>query len=310
MKIVFFGSSDFAVPNLEKLLKADYKILGVVTQPDRKKGRHLLLNKTPVKRLAMKHNLFLLQPEKLNDPEFINSLKDLNADIFVVVAYGKILTKEILALPKVFSINIHGSILPKYRGAAPINWAIINGDKTTGVSIIKMNEYMDKGDIILQKTSGIDKNDTAITLSEKLAAIGAEALIEALKLIEDKNFVFTAQNEEKVTYAPKLKKEDGVIDWKKDTRDISNQIKGLVPWPGSFTHYKGKIVKIFEAEALKTEIKGVIPGTIIDISREAICVAAGRDILRVKRLQPESGKEMTVAQFTAGHRIEKNSKFT
>ena len=309
MRIVFFGSSDFAVPSLARLIKGNYEILNVVTQPDREKGRHLSVEMTPIKQSATKHKLKILQPEKLNEAEFIKSLKNLGADIFIVVAYGEILSKAILDIPKIFSINLHGSLLPKYRGAAPINWAIINGERTTGVSIIKMNEFMDKGDIILQKAIDIYKEDTVISLSNRLSIIGSEMLIEALKMIGDGRVSLTAQNEKEVCFAPKLKKEDGLIDWKKDAQGISNQIRGLIPWPGSFTHYNNKLLKIWQAEVLESDTKGVIPGTIIDISKKSICVATGRGVLELKTLQPESGKRMQVAQFISGHAMKIGDRF-
>jgi len=307
MKIIFWGSSDFAVPSLERLLESKHEISGVVTQPDRKKGRHLQLETTPVKQCALKHKLKILQPEGINNSEFIKLLKDLKVDIFVVIAYGKILTKDILGIPKIFSVNIHGSLLPKYRGAAPINWAIINGEKKTGVSIIKMNEFMDKGDVILQRVVNIDVKDTAVTLLVKLAVVGSEVLIESLKMIEDKKAAFIPQNENNASYAPKLKKEDGLIDWARDAQSIYNHIRGMLPWPGSFTHYNNRLLKILEAEVLKSDTKGVKSGIIVDISKEAICVATGKGILKIKTLQLESSKRMNVAQFLAGHKILKES---
>ena len=309
MRIVFFGSSDFAVPSLARLIKGNYEILNVVTQPDREKGRHLSVEMTPIKQSATKHKLKILQPEKLNEAEFIKSLKNLGADIFIVVAYGEILSKAILDIPKIFSINLHGSLLPKYRGAAPINWAIINGEKKTGISIIKMNEFMDKGELILQKTINIDKDDTAISLSKKLATMGSEALIETLEMIKHRKISFIVQDEREACYASRLKKEDGLIDWKKDAQGISNQIRGLIPWPGSFTHYNNKLLKIWQAEVLESDTKGVIPGTIIDISKKSICVATGRGVLELKTLQPESGKRMQVAQFISGHAMKIGDRF-
>jgi len=309
MRIIFFGSSDFAVSSLKKLIESKYDILCVVTQPDKKKGRHLLFDKTPVKQLATKHDLKILQPTKLNEAEFIKTLKNLSADIFVVIAYGKILTKEILSMPKIFSINVHGSLLPKYRGAAPINWAIINGEKITGISIIKMNEFMDKGDIILQKSVEIDREDTAITLSSRLAIIGSEVLIDALKMIKERNINFIVQNDKEASCAPKLKREDGLIDWMRDARSIYNQIRGMLPWPGSFTHYSNKLLKVWEAEVLESDTKGVEPGAITDVSKKSICVATGKGILGVKALQLESAKRMPVEQFIAGHKIAKGAKF-
>jgi methionyl-tRNA formyltransferase len=308
MKLVFFGSSEFSVPSLEKLIHSCHEVLCVITQPDRKKGRRLRLESTPVKQYALKHNIKIMQPEKNTDNAFISFLRALNADIFIVIAYGHILTKEILSIPKIFCINVHASLLPKYRGAAPINWVIINGERTTGISIIRMNEFMDKGDIILQRSLNIGIEDTSISLSSNLAHMAAEMVIEVLDRIKDGRVNFTVQNDRDSTLAPKLKRQDGLIDWNKDAQSIYNQIRGMLPWPGTFTYYDNKLLKIWEAEIAKFDTKGVLPGTIIDVSKEYISVTTGKGVLNIKALQLESGKKMTAADFITGHKLTKGNK--
>ena len=213
MKIIFFGSAHFAVPALESLIKEKHKILCVVTQPDKKKGRHLYLGVTDVKSLALEAGLRVFQPENINTPKSVEFLKSLNADLFVIVAYGQLLSQEVLDIPKVFPLNIHASLLPKYRGAAPINWAIIKGEKITGVTIMQVTRKMDSGAIIMQKELSVNEEDDAISLESKLRDIGAGLLLKAIPAIKNKDYKLISQDEKKVVYAPKLKKVDGLIDW-------------------------------------------------------------------------------------------------
>lgn len=305
MNIVFFGSSQFAVPSLTALITEGYKISCVVTQPDRKKGRGFHLAGTPVKTLSNKTGIKIYQPEAVNASESIKLLKGLNPDLFIVVSYGQILSQEILKIPKIFAINAHASNLPKYRGAAPINWAIINGEKTTGVTIIKMSEKMDAGPIILQKTVEIKDEDTAITLEEKLSQKAAGLLIDSLKSIENKTYDLTVQDDDKVSFAPKLKKEYGLINWGKPAQDINNLIRGCLSWPGAFTHYNGKLLKIYKAKISSQvpRLPGSSFGEIINISQEGITVATGQDSLIIEELQIEGKKRMEVEEFIAGHKI-------
>ena len=247
MNIAFFGSSEFAVPSLIALKASGYEISCVVTQPDRKKGRGLSLTVTPVKGLAQKNEVKIYQPLSINTPEDIKFLKSLNADLFVVMAYGQILSPEVLNIPRILAINAHASLLPKYRGAAPINWALIKGEKKTGVTIMKMVEEMDAGPIILQEGVDIRDEDTAITLEDELSRIAAGLIIEAIRSIEDNNYKLIPQPKEDVSFAPKLKKEDGRINWNKSALEISNLIRGCVGWPGAFSFYKDKRLKIIKA---------------------------------------------------------------
>ncbi len=243
MKIVFFGTSDFAVPLL-KMLSSKHKILGVVTAPDKKKGRGRKLGVSPIKALAQKKDLCIFQPETLREAAFIKALKSASAELFVVCAYGKILTKDILHLPKNYAINLHASLLPKYRGAAPINWAIVKAEKTSGITVFKMDEHMDRGEIILQQKENISLSDTAITLAEKLSKIGAEGVLKAIDLTEGGRATFAMQDEGQASYGPRLKKEDGLISWGLKAHQIHNRIRGLKPWPGAFTYLEGKLLKI------------------------------------------------------------------
>jgi methionyl-tRNA formyltransferase len=305
MNIIFFGSSNFAVPSLKALLSGGHRISCVLTQPDRQKGRGLQIAETAVKKIAKDTGLNIYQPQRVNTDEVIKFLKYLSPDLFVVVAYGQILSQEILDIPKIFSINAHASLLPKYRGAAPINWAIINGDNKTGITIIKMIDKMDAGPIILQKTLDINENDTSVTLEEKLSSLAAQLVLDAIKSIENKDYHLTAQDETKVSLAPKLKKEDGQINWGKSGQDICNLIRGMLPWPGAFTYYNGKLLKIYRASVCPFARLPVcpLPGEIIKVSGEGIVVATRRDNLIIKELQIEGKKRMDVKEFIAGHKI-------
>jgi len=304
MNIVFFGSSQFAVPALKALIKSGHKIPCVVTQPDRKKGRGLHLSTTEVKMVAEDASLKIYQPANINSPEAVNYLKSLLPDLFVVVAYGQILSQEVLDIPKIFSINIHASLLPKYRGAAPINRAIIRGEKNTGITIIKLVKEMDAGPIILQKSIDIEELDTAFNLEEKLAKMGAGLLPETLKAIENNKYELKAQDERGVSLAPKLKKEDARIDWEKPAREIYNLIRGCFLKPGAFTYYQGRLLKIYKAETSPCvhSIAGA-PGEIAQVSKDGLVVVTGEGNLTIKELQIEGKRRMTVEDFIAGHKI-------
>ena len=290
MKIIFFGSSEFAVPALEGL-----DVALVVTQPDRKKGRSQKISSTAVKMKADSLKIQTFQPEDVNSEKSIEFLKGLGADVFVVVSFGQILSKKLLDLPKLYALNVHASLLPKYRGAAPINWAIANGEKETGITIIKMNEKMDEGDIVLKEAVSINKDEDATQLSDKLSKKGAEVLLKCL----DSSINFEKQDSSKATYAPKLKKEDGLIDWNWSAEKIHNRIRAFVPWPGCFTHLDKKILKIYKASA-RPEPSDKKPGTILEITKEYISVSAGKGILNIKELQLESKRRMSVKEFIPG----------
>lgn len=312
MKIVFFGSSHFATPALGALIKADEMVCCVVTQPDKKKGRHLHLGVTDVKALATQAKLKVFQPEDINCLASVEFLKNLNADLFIIVAYGQILTREILDLPKVFPLNIHASLLPKCRGAAPINWAIIQGEKTTGITIMQVVAKMDSGPMMAQQEITINDRDDAVTLENKLRDLGARLLLESLDAIKKRSYKLIPQDEQKVTLAPKLKKSDGCIDWHKSAPEISNLIRGALPWPGAFTHYQGKLLKIYKAKIISPQVrKSASPqvGQVLNISKAGIIVATGKDTLVIEDLQIEGKRRMKAEEFISGHRISPGDRF-
>ncbi|MBI4708400.1 MAG: methionyl-tRNA formyltransferase [Candidatus Omnitrophica bacterium] len=302
MKIVFFGSSHFAVSSLEALIKSGYDIACVVTQPDKKKGRHLHLASTCVKTLAEAAGIDVFQPQDINTNDSVNHLKAIGADLFVIVAYGQILSQPVLDLPGVMAVNIHASLLPKYRGAAPINWAIIKGEEITGVTIMRVERRMDCGPVISQKEISINEDDTAISLEISLSRLGGELLLETVKNI--KNVKLFPQNDLYATYASKLKKSDGLIDWKKTAIEIYNLVRGTLPWPGAFTYYNSKLVKIYIVEKFMLfDKKDFSCGEIVEILKDGIVVVAGKGAVIIKELQIEGKRRMTAAEFIAGHKV-------
>jgi methionyl-tRNA formyltransferase len=311
MNIVFFGSSQFAAPALKALIGSGHEISCVVTQPDSQKGRGLRLAETAVKKVAQEANLKIYQPQRINTAEALRLLKGLKPDLFVVVAYGQILSKGLLEIPKIFSINVHASLLPRYRGAAPINWAIINGERKSGITIIRMTEEMDAGAILLQRATDILGQDTAVTLAEKLSDLGANLLLDSLRLIRDNKINLILQNEAEASFAPKLKKEDGLICWNKAAREVHNQIRGCLNWPGAFTYYKGNLLKIYKATVKASGHQGIAvsAGEIVGVAKEGISVATGKDNLVIEELQMEGRRRMEAGEFIAGHKISAGERF-
>jgi len=305
MNIIFLGSAEFAVPSLRALLAAGYPVSCVVTQPDKKSGRHLHLQGTPVKAIAEENGLKIYQPDNINSPEAARFIKSLNPELLVVIAYGQILSQAVLDTPKIFTVNVHGSLLPKYRGAAPINWALINGEKIIGVSVMRVIRKMDAGPVILQRKLDISEQGSVITVESRLADLGALSLLESIKLIEDNNYKLNAQDDAQVTFAPKLRKADGLIKWDKPAKDIYNLIRGCLVWPGAFTYYKGKLLKIYKATVTTSPRHHVAtsPGELIQVSKEGIIVATGKDDLNIQELQIEGKKIMGVEEFVAGHKV-------
>jgi methionyl-tRNA formyltransferase len=305
MNIIFFASSQFAIPSLKALIANGYDISYIVTQPDRPKGRGLHFEATPVKRVASEAGIKVYQPENINGSDAIKFLKGLNPDLFIVISYGQILSEDVLNIPKMLTINIHASLLPKYRGAAPINWAIIKGEKITGITVIKMTQDLDAGPIILQKEVDIEDEDTSITLEDRLSKEAQELLVDSLKLIENKTYKLRPQDENRASFSPKLKKEDGLINWESQVRNINNLIRGCIPWPGAFTYYKGKLLKIHKAEIVSVSgYKNTrTPGEIIQVSKEVITVATREGDLKIRELQIEGRRKMMVEEFIIGHRI-------
>lgn len=304
MKIVFFGSGAFAMESLEVLSKSGHEVSLVVTQPDRKQGRHLLVKGTPVKESALSQNLKIFQPENINDLKSYKILQSQEADIFIVVSYGKILNRGTLDLAKKMCINIHASLLPSYRGASPIRQALINGDLETGVTFIRMNEFMDEGDIIFQKKIKIDKTDNAVSLEGKLSRLASETLCEVLVSVEKDRIEFLRQKKELATYASTLKKQDGLICWEKSAREINNHFRGCFGWPGSFTYFKGKLIKILSLEEGASGCIGK-PGEVIGIGSDYIEIACSSGSVLIREVLPQSQKKMPVKSFLAGHSLRK-----
>lgn len=310
MRIVFFGTSEFALPSLRALMESRHELVALVTQPDRQKGRSLKVSPPPAKVVAAARGIPVLQPLDASSPESAGFLRSLAPDLFVVISFGQILRKAVLGIPRVWALNVHGSLLPSYRGAAPTNWAIINGDKKSGVTVMKMNERMDEGDIVLQKNIVIEDDDTNITLSEKLSSLGAGALIEAIDLIESGGAKPVAQDGSKATYAAKLKKEDGLIAWSQRAQDIHNRIRGLLPWPGAYTHYEGKILKVLKTEIFGRPSGDARTGEVLDVLKnKGIIVQTGQGSVAIRHLQLEGKAAMDADAFVRGHRLAKGCIF-
>ncbi|MBI5699073.1 methionyl-tRNA formyltransferase [Candidatus Saganbacteria bacterium] len=301
MKIVFMGTPLPAARLLQALIDAEEQIVLAVTQPDRPKGRHLHTSSSPVKELAEKYRIPVETPEKVKDQIFIDRIRSLNPDLIVVAAYGKILPKDLLTIPKYGAINVHASLLPKYRGAAPIQWAVLKGESETGVTVMQVSETLDTGDIILQDKVAIDPEDTAETLLDKVFEVGAQTLLRAIDQIKKGTEKKVPQKEADATYAPLITKESGEIDWKRSATEINNRVRALIPWPTAHTFYKGKMLKILKAEPAPVPGK-FKPGEVIDIKDDFI-VACGVGSLLLKEVQLEGGKKMTGEQFLRGHRL-------
>ena len=309
MKIVFFGSDDFAAKNLEKLIQVGHEVVACVTQPDRAKGRGLKMEASSIKIKAQQAGIPVLQPTDLKDAALRDQLKMYNSDLFVVIAYGRILPSAILEIPRLCAINVHSSLLPKYRGAAPVNWAIIHGEKETGVSIIKISEILDAGDIFSQVKMKIDPEDTAVTLKAKIAQEGAECLCKTIDALEAGTQSLKTQDDAKATYAPKLTKEIGRISWEKTAEEIHNLVRGLLPWPSAYTYYKGKLLKVLEASVFPGPVLGYQPGELVEIVEDGLVVATEADLLLIKKVHLESSKAMDAKSFSVGHEIQPGDKF-
>ncbi len=306
-RIIFMGSPEFAIPSLEGLYKKE-EVIAVVTQPDKPKGRGLKSAPCPVKAWALSKNLRILDPPKIKNLEFINTLKSLKPDLIVVCAYGKILPKEILEIPKFGCWNIHASLLPKYRGASPINWAILEGEKETGITIMIMEEGLDTGPILLQKKITISKKDTAITLAQKLSSLGKETILEAIDLHKKGLLKSTPQPEDGISYAPIIKKEDGFFTFEEPADLIERKVRAFLPWPVAHTYFKNKLLKVFSAEAVDLT-HNKIPGTILEINKEGILVATSKNAILLKEVQLEGKKKMSAYEFACGRRLKKGDLF-
>ena len=300
MKVVFMGTPDFSVPALEKIAQ-HHQVQAVVTQQDRPKGRGHKMQYTPVKEKALELNIPVFQPEKVKNPEFVDILKEMNPDVIVVIAFGQILSKEILDLPKYGCINVHASLLPEYRGAAPIQWAVIDGKKESGVTTMYMAEGLDTGDIIDKKVIELDKKETGGSLFDRLSLIGGDLILETLKHLEDGTAKRIPQDDEKSSYAGKITKELGHIDFTKSAVEIEQLIRGLNPWPSAFTHVDDKTLKIWDVDVIDEPVKEE-PGTIISTNK-TLKVATGDGYLDIKELQLAGKKRMDIVSFLNGYSI-------
>lgn len=300
MKIVFMGTPDFSAGALDALVEAGHEIIAVVTQPDKPKGRSGQMQFPPVKECALRHGLTVLQPVKIKTPEWVDKLRELKADVFVVAAFGQILSKEILDMPKYGCVNIHASLLPKYRGAAPINWAIINGEKETGVTIMQMNEGVDTGDMLSHVVVPIAPKETAESLFDKLAKAGAKLIVETLPKLEAGEIIPVPQDESQSSHVKMMNKSLGKIDWNQDAVVIERLVRGLNSWPSAYTYYQGKSVKLWDCDVVEAAAKAV-PGTIIAVAKDSFDVATGNGALRVLELQLEGKKRMDTKSFLLGN---------
>jgi len=308
MDIVFMGTPDFSVPTLEMLIREGYNIRAVVTQPDRPKGRGKKLAAPPIKQVADKHNIPVLQPEKIRgNQEFYQKLKAIAPDLIVVVAFGQILPQSILEIPQLGCINIHASLLPKYRGSAPIHQAILQGDEMTGVTIMYMDVGMDTGDIITKTNMVILPDETAGALHDRMMYVGAEALRVALPGIKEQSYVLEKQNEEEATYAPMLDKQMGLIDWNQSAVVIERLVRGLNPWPAAYTYYDDKLLKVWKVKLIKDEDTSKPPGQIIDIiDGQGITVKTLAGALLIEEIQAQGGKRMKMSDYMRGHEVKKD----
>mgnify|MGYP004512362321 FL=1 len=311
MKIIFMGTPDFAKESLEAVYNAGHEVLAVVTNPDRPKGRGMKLVASPVKEFAVEKNLKIYQPEKVkNNVEFIDEIKKLQPDVICVVAYGKILPKEILEIAKFGCVNVHGSLLPQYRGAAPIQWAVLNGDKKTGVTTMYMDTGMDTGDMILKEEVEIGEDETTGEVWEKLSKIGANLLVKTLKQIEDGTAPRIPQGSD-FSMAPMLEKDMSKIDWEnKDAKQIKNLVRGLNPIMGTYSYLDGKKIKFWKVDILEDDKSGIESGTVIKAdSKDSLYIKAKDGIIKVIEIQGENAKKMSVQDFLRGNKIEIGSKF-
>lgn len=304
MKIVFFGSDDFAAAHFEYLVQHKYNVIGCVTQPDRPKGRGMKMILSPVKEIALNNKITVVQPDNLKSPAVTSELDAFKADLFVVIAYGRILPRKILELPKWMAVNVHGSLLPQYRGAAPINWAIINGETKTGLTIIKLNPQMDAGNIIAREEIPIGPQDTSVTLRADMIAKGCPLLIKTIDNIKGNKITLIRQDEARVTLAPKLTRELGVINWiKQSALEIHNLVRGLLPWPSAESTINGTTLKILKTEVLNGPHSQGAPGQVLMIEKQGITVATRSGALLIQELHPHSSKRMTADEFVRGYPV-------
>lgn len=303
MKIIFMGTPDFSVPTLESLIGSRHDVIAVVTQPDKPKGRGGAVQMPPVKETALKHNIPVYQPVRAKDPAFVEEMRALKPDAMVVIAFGQILSKELLDVPKYGCINIHASLLPAYRGAAPIQWAVINGDKETGITTMMMDVGMDTGDMLETAVITLDEKETGGSLFDRLSLMGGDLILSTLEKAENGTLVRTPQDHEKATYVKKIPKTLGDIDWTMDAASIERLIRGLNPWPSAYTRWNGKMLKIWDAQVLPSESDAAC-GTVLAASGADLRVQTGDGVLKINSVQLEGKKRMDTAAFLRGYQVE------
>lgn len=318
MRIIFMGTPDFSVGTLEALIEAGHEIVLAVTQPDKPKGRGKALQFSPVKEAALSRNIPVYQPKRVREPECVAYLRTFVPDLIVVVAFGQILTKEILEMPKYCCVNVHASLLPKYRGAAPIQWAVINGEKVTGVTTMRMDEGIDTGDMIMKTEVPLSPEETGGSLFDRLSEAGAKLCVETVKAIEDGTAEYTPQNHQEATHTTMIKKQMGEIDFSKPAEEIERLIRGLNPWPSAYTFWGDKTLKIWKASVIEEaagpagenkKANPSIPGTIVQVGKDSLLVQTGKGLLSLKEVQLEGKKRMDIASFLRGYSLEKGLRF-
>lgn len=310
LRIVFFGTPQFAVPTLQTLLASRHQVCGVVTQPDRPRGRGQQVSDSPVKALAVQHGLPLLQPERLKDPAVAAALREWRPDLGVVAAYGRLLPEEILVLPRLGMINVHASLLPKYRGAAPVQRAVIDGERETGVTIMRIEKMLDAGAMLAKAVLPIGPDATSDVVERDLARMGAGLLLEVVEQMAAGTEQQELQDFMMCSYAPRLTKDEGLIDWSLPASYIHNRVRGLYPWPHAYTYLDGERLILLKTR-IDSEPADAPPGTIVDTSREAIHVATGHgERIAIEQLQPEGRRPMATREFLAGHRVQPGARFT
>ncbi|MSO82755.1 MAG: methionyl-tRNA formyltransferase [Acidobacteria bacterium] len=309
LRLVFFGTPQFAVPTLRTLLESRHQVCGVVTQPDRPRGRGQHVSDSPIKALALERGLPLLQPDRLKDPAVAATLRAWRPDLGVVAAYGKLIPEEILSLPRLGMINVHASLLPKYRGAAPVQRAVIDGERDTGVTIMRVEKMLDAGAMLARVVCPIGPDDTSDAVERDLALLGADLLLRVVEQMAAGSAQQELQDFMMCSYAPRLTKDEGLIDWSLPASYIHNRVRGLYPWPHAYT-YLGAARLIVLATRIESEATDAPPGTIVDASREAIHVATGRgERIAIEQLQPEGRRPMAAREFLAGHRVQTGARF-
>lgn len=304
MRVVFMGTPDFAVGTLEKLVEAGHEVVGVVSQPDKPKGRGKNLQPTPVKEAALKHGLTVYQPRRVREEEFQAQLRELAPEAIVVVAFGQIIPKSILEMPKYGCLNVHASLLPKYRGAAPIQWAVIDGEKTSGVTIMQMDDGLDTGDMLAVAEIPLAEDETGGSLFDRLSDLGAQLLVDTLPKLEAGEITPVKQPEESTTdYARMITKADGAIDWSRSAEELERLIRGVIPWPGAFSRLNGKTLKIWKTKILDAT-SDLEPGQVVAAGKEGLLVQTGQGQLLITDLQLEGKKRMDAAAFLRGYQVE------